>query len=157
MSAVGGWIEANFTPYGERSAEQFECLRFSDTLIDELHWANHILLTTPMYNFSIPATLKSWIDLVCRPGVTFSYDEEGPMGLLTYKSAEIIVTTGGVTLGSEADFVSDYLKQVFAFIGIDEIDIIGADCMNIDAEEGLARALARIELDEMDDILPEVA
>jgi len=151
------WIAANFTPYGERNAEQNEHLHFSDALIDELNWANHILLTTPMYNFSVPATLKSWIDLVCRAGVTFSYDEDGPMGLLSYKSAQIIVTTGGVPLGSDKDFVSGYLKQVFSFIGIDDIDIIGADRMNIDAEDSLARALARIELGVTDDELAEVA
>ena len=121
-------------------------LRFSDMLIDELNWANHILLTTPMYNFSVPATLKAWIDLVCRAGVTFSYDEDGPMGLLSYKSAEVIVTTGGVPLGSDEDFVSGYLRQVFSFIGIDDIDIIGADRMNIDAEDSLARAFVTLPL-----------
>ena len=152
-----GWITANFTPYGERNMEQIELLRFSDTLIDELNWANHILLTTPMYNFSVPATLKAWIDLVCRAGVTFSYDEDGPMGLLSYKSAEIIVTTGGVHLGGDKDFLSGYLKKVFSFIGIDDIDIIGADRMNIDAEDSLARALARIELGLPEDELAEVA
>ena len=152
-----GWIEANFTPCGERSKEQSELLRLSDRLIEELNWANHILLTTPMYNFSVPATLKSWIDLVCRAGVTFSYDEDGPMGLLSYKRAEIIVTTGGVALGSETDFVSGYLKHVFTFLGIDDIDIIGADRMNIDAEDSLARALARIELGDTGNALAEVA
>ena len=152
-----GWIEANFTPCGERSKEQSELLRLSDRLIEELNWANHILLTTPMYNFSVPATLKSWIDLVCRAGVTFSYDEDGPMGLLSYKRAEIIVTTGGVALGSETDFVSGYLKHVFTFLGIDDIDIIGADRMNIDAEDSLARALARIEIGDTGNALAEVA
>lgn len=152
-----GWIAASFTAYGKRSATQSELLSFSDRLIDELNWANHILLTTPMYNFSVPATLKAWIDLVCRAGVTFSCDEDGSVGLLSYKSAEIIVTTGGVALGSELDFVSEYLKRVFSFIGIDDVDIIGADRINIDAEESLARALARIELGVTDDELAEVA
>ena len=151
------WIDANFTPCGERSGEQCDLLRFSDTLIEELNWANHILLTTPMYNFSVPTTLKAWIDLVCRAGVTFSYDEDGPMGLLSYKSAEIIITTGGVTLGSEEDYVSGYLRQVFAFLGIDDVDIIGADRMNMDAEDSLARALARIELGDSGNTLAEVA
>jgi FMN-dependent NADH-azoreductase len=152
-----GWIDANFTPCGERSREQCEKLRFSDTLIGELNWANHILLTTPMYNFSVPATLKAWIDLVCRAGVTFSHDEDGPVGLLSYKSAEIIITTGGVPLCGEEDYVSGYLRQVFAFLGIDDIEIIGADRMNKNAEDGLARALARIELGDSANTLAEVA
>ena len=64
------WVGANFTPADERDPEQRARLALSDELIEELQWADHIVLTTPMYNFSVPATLKAWIDLVCRAGVT---------------------------------------------------------------------------------------
>lgn len=138
------WVGANFTAAPERNPGQVERLRFSDALIEELQWADHVVVTTPMYNFSVPATLKAWIDLVCRAGVTFRYTPEGPVGLLQGKSADIVITTGGVPLGSPVDFVSGYLEQVFGFIGIDEVNLIAADQMNVDADASFARALEQI-------------
>ena len=139
------WIAANFTASETRDPQQAERLAFSDQLIDELRHADHIVLTTPMYNFGIPATLKAWIDLIARAGVTFRYTSDGPEGLLVGKRVDIVITTGGAPLGSSADFVSGYLRQVFGFIGIDQINIIGADKMNVDAEASFAGALAQIE------------
>ena len=139
------WVGANFTAAEERNPGQVERLRFSDALIEELRWADHIVVTTPMYNFSVPATLKAWIDLVCRAGVTFRYTENGPVGLLQDKSVDIVITTGGVPLGSPVDFLSGYLKQVFGFIGIGDVNMIAADQMNVDADASFARALDQIE------------
>lgn len=139
------WVTANFTPVDQRSEEQQQRLALSDELIDEIRQADHIVLTTPMYNFSIPATLKTWIDLVCRAGVTFRYTADGPVGLIKGKRIDIIITTGGVPLQSPVDFVSDYLKQVFRFIGIEDINIIAADQMNVDADASYQNALDQIE------------
>ena len=139
------WIAANFTTSDEREAVQSARLEFSDTLIAELNWADHIVLTTPMYNFGVPATLKAWIDLVCRAGVTFRYGANGAEGLLKGKRVDIVITTGGAPLDSPVDFVSGYLRQVFGFIGIEDINIIGADQMNVDGEASFARAIAQIE------------
>jgi FMN-dependent NADH-azoreductase len=139
------WVGANFTPAQDRSDDQRQHLAFSDLLIDEIKRADHIVLTTPMYNFGIPATLKSWIDLICRAGVTFQYTADGPVGLIDNKRVDIIVTTGGVPLQSPADFVSDYLKQVFRFIGIEDINFIAADQMGIDADGSYQGALDQIE------------
>ena len=139
------WIAANFTASDQRDESQKQRLAFSDQLIAELQWADHIVLTTPMYNFGIPATLKAWIDLVCRAGVTFRYGPNGPEGLLTDKRIDIVITTGGAPLRSPVDFVSGYLKQVFSFIGIEDINFIGADQMNVDADASYARALTQIE------------
>lgn len=139
------WIAANFTAADQRDPAQSARLALSDKLIDELKWADHIVLTTPMYNFGVPATLKAWIDLVCRAGVTFRYSSHGPIGLLEGKRADIIITTGGVPLESPVDFVSGYLRQVFGFIGIEDINIMGADQMNVDTEASFARAISEIE------------
>jgi len=139
------WVGANFTPAEERNDLQKQRLAFSDALINELQQADHIVLTTPMYNFGVPASLKTWIDLICRAGVTFQYTAEGPVGLLKGKQIDIIVTTGGVPLGSPMDFLSDYLKQVFGFIGIEQINIIAADQMNVDAEASFNKAQAQID------------
>jgi FMN-dependent NADH-azoreductase len=139
------WIAANFTPSDEREAEQSARLAFSDELIAELKWAEHIVLTTPMYNFGVPATLKAWIDLVCRAGVTFRYGTNGAEGLLKGKRVDIVITTGGAPLDSPVDFVSGYLRQVFDFIGIEDINIIGADQMNVDGDASFAKAISQIE------------
>lgn len=139
------WVGANFTPAEDRSEQQKQALEFSDQLIEELRQADHIVLTAPMYNFGIPASLKAWIDLICRAGVTFQYTADGPVGLLKNKQVDIIITTGGVPLQSPVDFVSDYLKQVFRFIGIQQINIIAADQMNVDAEASFNRAQAQIK------------
>ncbi len=139
------WIAANFTASEDRDTAQSARLAFSDQLIDELNWADHIVLTTPMYNFGIPATLKAWVDQVCRAGVTFRYGANGPEGLLKGKSLDIIITTGGAPLNSPVDFVSGYLKQVFEFIGIEDINIIGADRMNVDADASFAGAVSQID------------
>ncbi len=135
------WVGANFTPPDERSEMQKKRLEFSDQLIGEIRHADHIILTTPMYNFSIPATLKAWIDMICRAGVTFQYSADGPVGLLKNKRVDIIITTGGVPLQSPADFASNYLKQVFRFIGIENINIFAADQMSVDADTSYQNAL----------------
>ncbi len=141
----GPWIAANFSAAESRTEAHNQRLALSDKLIAELEWADHVVLTTPMYNFGVPATLKAWIDQVCRAGVTFQYTADGPVGLLTGKRADIVITTGGAPLDSPVDFVSGYLRQVFAFIGISEIQITGADGMNQDAEQSIARAHRKIE------------
>ena len=69
----------------------------------------------------------------------------GPEGLLKGKRVDIVITTGGAPLGSPVDFVSGYLKQVFAFIGIDDVNIIGADQMNVDAQASFAQATTQID------------
>ena len=139
------WIAANLTAPESRSDAAQQRLHYSDQLINELQWADHILLTTPMYNFSIPATLKAWIDQVCRAGITFRYTADGPVGLLQGKRVDIVISTGGVPLDSPVDFVSSYLRQVMAFIGIDEVSIIGADRTNSNNEESIARAMQQID------------
>jgi len=139
------WVVANFTPVDQRSEAQHQRLAFSDKLIDEIKQADFIVLTTPMYNFGIPATLKSWIDLISRAGVTFRYTADGPVGLIKGKQVDIVITTGGVPLQSPVDFVTDYLKQVFRFIGIEDINIISAEAMSVDADSSYQKALDQIK------------
>jgi len=138
------WVTANFTPVDQRSEIQQQRLALSDELIEEIRYSDHIVLTTPMYNFGIPATLKAWIDLICRAGVTFQYTADGPVGLIKGKTVDIVITTGGALLHSPVDFVTGYLKQIFGFIGIEYINIIGADRMNVDADGSYQKALDQI-------------
>ena len=138
------WIESNFTPAESRSREQREALDFSDSLVSELQEADIVVIGVPMYNFSIPAALKAWIDMVARARVTFRYTENGPKGLLEGKKAYLVVATGGVQVGSPYDFATPYLRHLLSFIGITDVEIIAAEKMNTQAEDSLDAARARI-------------
>ncbi len=67
------WVAANFTPEADRDAAQRAALALSDTLIAEVRAADTLVIGLPIYNFGVPATLKAWIDLIARAGVTFRY------------------------------------------------------------------------------------
>lgn len=73
------WIAANFTSAEERSEAQRVTLAQSDALAQELIDADVLIVGTPIYNFSIPAALKAWIDMVARARLTFRYTENGPV------------------------------------------------------------------------------
>lgn len=68
------WIAAVFTPYEDRRAEQHELLALSDTMIEEIKRSDVIVISTPMYNYGMPAALKAWFDQVIRVNETFSFD-----------------------------------------------------------------------------------
>ena len=74
------WMGAVFTPEESRTAAHKETVALSDTLIAELEAADEYVFGVPMHNFSIPSTLKLWIDQIVRLGRTFSYGESGPAG-----------------------------------------------------------------------------
>ncbi|MEM6940709.1 MAG: NAD(P)H-dependent oxidoreductase [Pseudomonadota bacterium] len=138
------WNTARLLPAADRSAAQQEVLALSDTLIAELKAADTVVISVPMYNFTVPAALKAWIDLVARPGETFRYTAEGPEGLLKDKRAIVTMASGGVPAGSPADFATDYLRHFLGFIGITEVDVIAADAIATDSESTLERAHAAI-------------
>ncbi|MBO9445420.1 NAD(P)H-dependent oxidoreductase [Ruegeria sp. R14_0] len=134
------WINANFTPADQRDEVQRDLLALSDELVSELQNADTIVIGLPIYNFSVPAAFKAWIDLVARAGLTFAYSENGPKGLLEGKRAILAIASGGTEVGSEIDFATNYAKHVMGFIGIHDVDVVAADRMALDAEAALANA-----------------
>lgn len=138
------WVDASFTPAAERSAAQRQTLAESDAAVEALSAAQIVVITTPIYNFSVPSTLRAWIDLVCRPGLTFRYGPGGPEGLLQDRPVYLAVASGGVALGSEADFATGYLRQVLGFIGIRDVRLVGAEGTARDADGALAAAHERL-------------
>jgi FMN-dependent NADH-azoreductase len=101
-------------------------LAISNELIAELQQADTLVLGVPMYNFSVPAYLKQWIDYVCRAGVSFRYTENGPEGLTAVKRAFIVTASGGTQIGSDMDFASRYLEHICRFLGVVEVTHIDA-------------------------------
>jgi len=139
------WITARTQPEAERSPAQNAELALSDTLVAELIAADTNVIGLPVYNFSVPASLKAWIDLIARVGVTFRYTSDGPQGLLTGKRAIIAMASGGTPAGSDIDFASGYLRHVLGFVGITDVTLITADALAKDPEGTLARAHADID------------
>lgn len=138
------WVAASFTPEADRSPAQRALLAESDAAVSALRTADVVVLTTPIYNFSVPSTLRAWIDQVCRPGLTFRYGPAGPEGLLGDRPVYVALASGGVPLGSAADFASGYLRQVFGFIGIHDLRLVGAEGTARDPDAALARARERM-------------
>ena len=141
------WIAANFTANDERTEDQHKSLITSDTLVEELNNAELIVIGLPIYNFGVPTAFKAWIDQVVRSKLTFHYTDAGPVGLLNNKKAYIIVASGGTKLGTELDFISDYVRHVLGFIGITDITFIDSSRVGIDESKVLAHAhehIARI-------------
>jgi FMN-dependent NADH-azoreductase len=124
------WVGAAHTPESARTEAQTNALAASDSLINDLEQADEYVFGVPMHNFSIPSTLKLWIDQVVRAGKTFSYGATGPKGLLAGKKATLLLASGGEYGKGSAmasfDFVTPYLQKVLGFIGITDVTIIAA-------------------------------
>lgn len=119
------WIAGAYTPAEQHSPEMTAALAVGNTLIAELQAADHIVIGTPMYNFSTPAILKAWIDHIVRIGVTFSASYEG---LLKNKKVTVIISSGSVyTPGSHMESYNretEYLKQILGFIGLTDVTFV---------------------------------
>ncbi|MCM2461685.1 FMN-dependent NADH-azoreductase [Pseudomonas sp. LARHCG127] len=90
--------------------------------------ADAVVIAAPMYNFSIPTQLKAWIDRIAVAGQTFRYTEAGPEGLCGGKKLVIVSTAGGLHAGQPSGVGhEDYLKLVFGFLGITDIEFVRAE------------------------------
>lgn len=99
----------------------------SDAAVAEIKAADLIVIGSPMYNFGISSTLKSWFDHIARAGVTFSYSEAGPKGLLTGKRALVIESRAGMYSEGPAkpmDSQEPYLRTVLGFLGITDVTFV---------------------------------
>ncbi|AKG23712.1 FMN-dependent NADH-azoreductase [Calothrix sp. 336/3] len=151
------WIAAAFTPPDSRTPELNQAISVSDSLVDEFVAADRYVLGVPMYNLNIPSTLKAYIDQIVRVGKTFVVSPEGAyQGLVTGKKMLIVTARGGsFTPGSPTaawDFQEPYLRAIFGFLGITDIDFIhvenlsGGDAARADSlantEEAIAHKIA---------------
>ena len=118
------WIDAERTSEENRTPDQRALLAQSDALVAELQAADDIVIATPIYNFSVPAALKAWIDLICRDKITFVYENDSPRGLLSNKQATVIITSGGTVAGNEIDYATGYIRHILDFIGIRDVTFI---------------------------------
>jgi FMN-dependent NADH-azoreductase len=106
-------------------------LSTSDELIEELKAADGVVIGAPMYNFSISASLKAWIDQIVRIGKTRGYGPNGGQGLLEKKKVVVITSRGGAyekgTAMEAFDFQEPYLRHILGFIGLTDVTFIHAE------------------------------
>lgn len=138
------WAVARTVSEDDRTDDQKAALQLSDTLIAEIMAADTLIIGAPVYNFSVPASLKAWIDLIARVGVTFRYTENGPVGLVEGKRVIVALASGGTPMGSDIDFASGYLRHVLGFMGMTNVTFVSADALAKDAEGTMARAHTQI-------------
>ena len=136
---------AFFTPSEDLTDIQRKEIEGSNQLAIEFAAADAYIIGVPMYNFSVTAALKTYIDLISRAGISFNYTPEGPVGLLKNKKVYAIISTGGTPVGSEVDHVSPYLKTFFGFLGITDVTIIAADLTSQSKEASIEKATKAIE------------
>lgn len=139
------WIGAVFSPAEARDEAQRGIVAYADTLLDELRAADTIVIGLPVYNFGVPAQLKSWFDQLARRGETFAYTEAGPRGLLEGKRAVVAMASDGTPQGSAVDFASGYVRHMLNFFGVETVETVAADAIALNPDQALPRALEAVE------------
>jgi FMN-dependent NADH-azoreductase len=129
------------------SAPELQARALSDELIAELKHADVVVIGAPMYNFSIPSTLRTWFDHVLRPGVTFSYSAAGPKGLVSGKRVIVVESRGGLYSEGPAialDFQEPYLRQLLGFMGLTDVSFVRAEKIGYGPEARAAAIAAAV-------------
>jgi len=148
-------LAANPLPHWAPAADASDpAVRAGSDVLDEFLAADVVVIGAPMYNFSIPSTLKAWIDRIAVAGKTFRYGANGAEGLAGGKRVVVVSTRGGVyTEGTmqPLDFQEEYLRKLFGFLGVTDIEVVRAEGVNLSPENkqrAIASALEAIRTDE---------
>jgi len=144
-------LNAFFTPPVQHSEAQKEAIRHSDQAIAEIKDADVLVIEAPMYNFSIPSTLKAWIDHIVRAGITFNYTANGPVGLITGKKIYVAISSGGVYSEGpykSMDFITPYLQTILGMQGMTDLTYIRAEGLSMPdlKDTALEKGIESIEL-----------
>ena len=128
------WVVGAFAPAEAQNAESKAAIAVSDQLVDEFLAADRYVFGVPMYNLNSPSTSKAYIDQIVRPGKTFAVGPNGYEGLVKGKKALFITSSGGSyhpgTPFAAYNFQEPYLRAIFGFIGVTDIQFVVADSMN---------------------------
>ena len=123
-------------------------VRTNAMVLQEFLDADIVVVGAPMYNFGVPSVLKAWIDRISIAGVTFRYTEKGPVGLAGGKRVVIASTRGGLyaegSPGSALDFQETYLRTVFAFLGVTDVEVVRAEGLALGPEQRQAALQAAL-------------
>jgi FMN-dependent NADH-azoreductase len=125
------WYPIFDEEYEPSKAEEM-AMNYASKQAELFNEADVLVLTMPMWNFSVPAIMKAWIDQILCPGLTFSIDPaEGVKPLHKVKSIVLLVASGGVYKeDDERDALSRQVSSAFGFVGIDDVRLVWADGQN---------------------------
>ena len=140
-------IQGFYTPADQMTPALRAATAQSDALIAEIKAAHTLLISAPIYNFSVPSALKAWIDQVVRINQTFSFDSSGFKGLVTGPRAVLILAYGGAGYGDAMagfDHLKPYLTSVLNFLGIADVRAVAAEATTADVDT-VAQAMASAE------------
>ncbi|WP_027079882.1 FMN-dependent NADH-azoreductase [Luteimonas mephitis] len=143
-------LDSNPVPHltgASLAATDPEAATESGQVLQQFLDADIVVVGAPMYNFSIPSTLKAWIDRIAVAGKTFRYTAKGPEGLATGKRVIVASARGGLHSGAPSDFQEPYLRFLFGFMGITDVEFIRAEGLGLSPQhrsEALAAAHAAI-------------
>jgi len=148
------WVVGAFAPPEAQTPESKAAIAVSDQLVEEFLGASQYIFGVPMYNLNIPSTFKAYIDQIVRAGKTFAVGPNGYEGLVKGKKALFITTSGGsFPLGSPTgayNFQEPYLRAIFGFIGVTDVQFVVADSMNQGEDTAkLSREKAETTLKEL--------
>jgi len=136
---LGGWMK----PGDQQTSAEKAANSLSHELVDELLASDLVVIGSPMYNFGITSTLKSWFDHVLRAGRTFKYTETGPVGLTPDRKVYVVTSRGGRHQGMPQDHQQPYITTAFGFIGIKDVTFVHVEGQSMgDVEAGKGRAEA---------------
>jgi FMN-dependent NADH-azoreductase len=138
------WREASLGAAAARSAEERALLAQSDALTAEVERADIMVFAVPIYNFSIPAALKAWVDMVCRDNVDGA-TAIGKSDAKRYKHAIVILTSNHTRAGANDEFASGFMQFILKFIGCTDIDMVDATGLANDKQAILRAANDRID------------
>lgn len=134
------WFHAVRLAPENPTEDQQKLIDISNGYLKEVQDADVLVIGLPIYNFTLTAQLKNWLDQIARAGLSFRYTAEGPEGLLKGKRAIVAYSAAGTPFGSNLDFASGYLRHILGFLGITDVEFVPADRLAMDREAGLARA-----------------
>lgn len=140
-----------FAKAEDRTPAQAQATREADELIAELMAADVLVLGLPMYNFSLPSTLKAYFDHVARVGVTFRYTANGPEGLIGDKPVHVFAARGGQYQGTDMDMQTPLVRTFLGFLGMKDVRFVFAEGLARSggvAEEALSHARGQIDAAE---------
>ncbi len=124
------WMPVFDEAYEPSKAEE-AAMNYARKQTDELKQTDVLVLTTPMWNFAVPAVLKAWMDQVLAPNLMFELTDEGPQPLHRIKTIILLAASGGVYKeDDERDALIRQIRAAFGFIGIADIRIAWADGQN---------------------------
>ena len=109
---------------GQLANKESDVFKEHNSLIEEIKNVDVIVIAAPMYNFSIPSTLKNYFDAITKAGITFTYTESGPQGLINNKKTYVVISRGGKYKEHGMTFQEDYLKVQLNFIGLTDVKFI---------------------------------